>query len=950
MKPQCNPAKAGVLTPVQEKIVVQKRAQDAAREARKQGGGDPIRQMSTFGYYLSGFFGLNNLSTAYPILRPYVKALELGEEIRSTLNMEYSSLTRKVGALNSKDVRSMTRLMEVEDAEGRLATENKDGTATITTTKDHVGSKKGETITLSKELNDTRKEMRGAFDTIYSHMITSIKTAMGYGAQDKVSPKDQKVLDLLEKVRKEGYLPHIRMGSWGVEYTLGGTTHFESFGWDPGAGVRMSAKARAEDRIQELQKMGATNISPPLDMVGRRELLDRYLPQASTLTKIDILLQTIMVPGKGNSYNDVSKVLDSLRREAAAPQSRLRQRKDVPGWLTKDNYDTYLRSVFAPFIFNTSDWIANKATENLRSNAISDVIATKDTNLSRIVQNQEEYLHSNESVVARLKSAAFLYTLGFNMSSALVNLTQAMHTTVPFLGGMGGAGNAVREVTKAYADLFPGARGALIGSLDPEKIFNIDKMKISAEEKAILREMYKRGVAEAVLTRDQVPAYAAQSQSKGVYAAGQAMGKVLDASAIAFTAIEQMNRLATALAAHRMYKDKTTQSSFKKFGAAIGREINNSTDAAELAIRETQFVTSKPFRARYMQGTVLGLASQFSAFPIYMLGFLNRAARYYGGDGIFKSPEGRKTLGLFTLGIFATSGLWGLPFAGPGGDALDWLTKQFGPALGMSPTATRAFLRETLQDAFKAMPSLNFMGTPAELAEMVMYGPFRATGVDISGRTALDIIQFNPFQFDIFNLGPLGGAVAGGVRDAVNYASKGEDMMAAASLMPIAFRNIARAKVAPEIGYITPGKLETTLPAEKIGPADVAKLTLGFRPTEVSRAAERKEEAKTIADRMEGARTSYSDKIATNLARAQITKDPEDKRQYLQEVQRLRREISSYDKGRPLRDKIVPDYTSFESTIQRKVKSIRMPERAEAVPTVARPYYTSQQREFKQTP
>ncbi len=93
-----------------------------------------------------------------------------------------------------------------------------------------------------------------------------------------------------------------------------------------------------------------------------------------------------------------------------------------------------------------------------------------------------------------------------------------------------------------------------------------------------------------------------------------------------------------------------------------------------------------------------------------MLGFINRAARYYGGEGIFKSPEGRRVLGLMALGLFATAGLWGMPFAGPAGDSLDWLSRQLGPSLGLSPIQTRVFLRDTLKEVFKEVPSLGFMG------------------------------------------------------------------------------------------------------------------------------------------------------------------------------------------------------------------------------------------------
>ena len=933
---ECNPPKAGVLGPVFEAITRLKNATPLDK--------DPVRQMGAWSYHLSGILSLNNLAGGFPALRPYVGALEAGESIRASLQMQFSKTMRRAGALKAEESRAITRIMEVEDAEGRLATENADGTATITPSQDLVGSKKGETLTLSKELNEVRRSMRAAIDDTYTYMIQATKAAMGYMPGDKVPPKDQKVLDLMEAFRRKGYIPHIRPGSWGVQYTLGGTRHFETFSFDLSRGLKGSGRSQAVERIAELRKMGATDITPPLDIKSRREMIDRYLPKLSTIGKMDILFQSILsrppkTAQKGEATAEIRKIFDMLRKEAAAKNPRLRERKGDPGWLTEANYDTYLRGMFAPFIASTSDWIANTATRNLREKAIAD-LGEVDGRLQSIAQSQEDYLHSDEALVAQLKSVAFLYTLGGNISSALVNLTQPMHTSLPFLGGVGGAGNAARQLARAYREV----------GLTVQTKFNPDEIlrpeKLPPDVRPVIEEMFRRGVAEALLTRDQAPAALTATQSKAMYALGRGTGKVLEAASYAFSTVEQMNRVAVAIAAYRMAQDPKILKTFQDLGQKLGRDVRDATDAAEFAIRETQFVTSKPYRGRYMHGMIGGVGLQFMSFPIQMLGFINRAARYYGGEGIFKSPEGRRVLGLMALGIFATAGLWGMPFAGPAGDSLDWLSRQLGPSLGLSPIQTRVFLRDTLKEVFKDVPSLGFMGTPGELADMVMYGPARATGIDISKRTALDIIQFNPFQFDIYDFGPLGGAVAGGIRDALNYKSKGEDMMAVASLFPLAVRNIARAVTMRESGYITPGKFEPVLPASKVSdPETFVKVAMGFRPTKVSEAAEARRDTEEKATALDSVRTGYSDKIATAMVKSMQAGSPEERQSYLKQAQDLRREVTEYDRGRPLLERIVRDPVAFQSSIQEKIKKMRTPQRLEAVPPAARPYYAERLRE-----
>ena len=927
----CNPAKDGVISPALQRAHLLKSVLDSLKPKV-----DPVRQMRDWQYWGTSFSALDSLSATWKELVPYKRALEIGEEIRSTLNVAFSATMRKVAGLSVEQTRALTRIMEVEDAEGRLATENADGSATITAKEDHVGVKKGETVTLPKALNETRKEMRGVIDTIYTRMIESTKAAMGYAPNEQVTNKeDAAILKAMEEYRKAGYIPHVRTGRWGVQYTLGGKKHFESYGFDITKGYKGRGRSVAEARRAELAKLGATDISPVLDLEARSELLAQYLPNLNTLSKMDILFQAILTPRNADAAKEVRDILNSLREEAQAPNPRLRKREDIGGWLRKDNYDTYLRSIFSPFVASTSDWIANKATENLRQRAITSIV---DDNVRKIAQKQEEYIHSNEAKTAQLKSLAFFYTLGFNISSAIVNFTQLMHTSLPFLGGAGGAGNAAKALTRATNDILKG----FSFTTDPDKIFDIEKMSLSPKEKAFVEEMYKRGLAEALLTRDQAPAYMGNSQIKEVYAAGQVLGRIVEASSYAFTAVEQTNRLATGLAAFRMAQDKTTFKTLQEMGKNVNEEIGDATDAALFAVKETQFVTSKPFRARAMHGMPGAIAFQFMSFPIKMLGFFLRAAKYYGGGKLFETPEGRKMTGLLVSGIFMTSGVWGLPFVAPAADLFDWLTKFLGKELGLTPTATKVYLRDALKDVLGAVPVLNAVGTPAELADYVLNGPFRAVGVDVSKRTALDIIQFNPFQLDIFSLGPLGGAVGGGVRDFFAYKSKGEDLMAYASLLPIAVRNIARASVMGESGYITPGRMEPALPAKEMqGVGDTVRVAMGFTPTKVARAREALEETKQLQERTESIRKSYSDSIATALIKYRNTKDPK----YMQEAQRLRREVAERDKGKPVKDRIVVDPSSFNSSIQDKVKAGLRPQAPDKVSPPFRQYYMERVRE-----
>jgi len=938
MANSCNPQRSKVLTPAFQRVEVQRQQLEAMKA-----GDEPFRAMNGFLKFMSGFVSLDNLATTWPQLRPYVNALKTGEQIRSRLNYEYAESMRKVADLDTKDGRAITRIMEVEDAEGRLATENADGTATITAQQDHVGVKQGETVTLPKKLNDTRKEMRRVMDELFTHMIDSTKVAMGYGPNETPMGRDALILRRMESIRKEGYIPHIRKGRWGITYNLNGQVHLQDFGWNPIKGFQGGGKQQALKRIEELRKLGATEISQPFDMVERKELLQQFLPKVDAITKMDILFTAILNPKKNGraSMEEVKDILQSLRQEAAVPMARLRKRENVPGWLTPENYDTYLRSIFAPFVASTSDWVANKATEGLRREAMASI--KNDPKLLDIANTQEEYLHSNEARTAQLKALAFFYTLWGNLSSAVVNFTQIPHASLPFLGAAGGTGNAAMQLGRAIKDITKAFTFSAGG--DPVEIEKLVG-KVSPAELEMLREGLKRGHFQAMLSRDQAPTQLAGSQIKELYAAGKLIGKVVEVGSYAFTAVETMNRMATALAAFRMAQDKKTLDTLGKFGKNVGVEVNDPMEAAFFASDNTQGTMSKAFRARYMHGMALGVLTQFAAFPIFMLGLFNKSMRYYGGN-LANSPEARKMTTLLFMGVMSTSGIWGLPFLAPAGDALDWFTRKFGVELGISPTAVRAQVREALQDMFKSVPALNFLGTPAELADMVLNGPFRASGVDISKRTALDIIQFNPLQLDWTNFGPLGGAVGGGIRDFLAYKSKGEDAMAYASLAPLMVRNIVKANVMRESGFITPGKIEPAVPAKEMREAvDFAKVAAGFTPTKVAVGREKLEETKQLGTKMDEARQSYSDKIATALNKSLNALDAEARVKYRQEANEYFKEIAKYDRGKPLRDRIIQDPSSFNTSIQNKLKKMQLgPERLEAVPKGVRGEYAARLRE-----
>lgn len=920
----CIPAKSGVVDTQMQKSVALRRLDET-----KETTPSLLTQLGMAQWFANGFIGIDNQAARFPALRGFVEQLHIGEKIRSLYSHNHNETLREVGNLPDADSRNIMKVVEAGDA-GMKITQNQDGSATVTATEDLVGLKKGETYTLPPKLNATLNKSREILNTLYTDIIKSVKASLGHDPDATNLPtKDQAVIDLLEESRRANYFPHVRTGRYAIEYKVNGKKHLEGYGLSLQGKKLKTSWQQVQSRAEALKSEGATDIKIR-DFQAEREMYEAYLPDVDSISAIDALFQTIMVPNKKDAYAETKKVLDRLRAEAEhGRQQRLRRRANVPGWLRPDNFDTYFRSTLPAYAFSISDYIANKTTEAGRRAAINSI---PDKAVRDMAEEAERYLHSDESQVARLKNFTYLYTIGGNLSSAMVQPTQLLHTTWPLLSAVGGTGRAAKEIMSVANTLLK----SLTLTFDPSKVLDISKMNLPEDEKQIIQRMFQEGLAEALLTRDQAPAYLARSQDSSLYSLGKNVGKVMDALSFAFATAETLNRVVTGVATYRMTKDARSFGRMKDMAKGVGTDIQSPFDAVEWAVRETQFTMGKPFRAKFMRGMVGGLAFQFAPFAFKMLGFQRRAAEYYGGKGILSAGPGRKVFALHMLGLFATAGLWGLPFAAPLGDLLDKLLKEAGPAVGLTPVALKAELRQTLQDLFAEIPGLNMVGTPAELADYFFSGPFRATGIDISKRTALDIVPENLLTMDLLNMGPFMSAVVGGVEDAVTYNKKGLELMALASLMPVFVRNAARAYTMQDVGFITPGKIEPTLPARDLQEGrDILAVGIGFTPTKVARAREAKQEMKDLGTKMDSLRRSYTDSIAYEMASFYQTKDPS----HRAEAIRLRKEAMEFDQGKPLVDRIIQDADAFNTNVETKVKQILYPQRPEAVPKVVRGPY-----------
>ena len=128
------------------------------------------------------------------------------------------------------------------------------------------------------------------------------------------------------------------------------------------------------------------------------------------------------------------------------------------------------------------------------------------------------------------------------------------------------------------------------------------------------------------------------------------------------------------------------------------------------------------------------------------------------------------------LGILATAGVWGLPFARPLFSTVEELSKMLGPIIGTPPLEAK----KAIQDIAIEIGRLFNSDDPSYLADYILNGFVRAAGIDMSRRTALEIIPTDLLSGDSLDMvGPFGGVVLGGIQQAYDYMNSGHQIKAA---------------------------------------------------------------------------------------------------------------------------------------------------------------------------
>jgi hypothetical protein len=349
-----------------------------------------------------------------------------------------------------------------------------------------------------------------------------------------------------------------------------------------------------------------------------------------------------------------------------------------------------------------------------------------------------EYLQNPREEAAGFRSFLFAQFLGGSVAAAMVNMTQPILMTFPYLHQYG-------------ATVAMMMRAAKVATGGPQAGTELaTAMEKAAQDGVIAPNEIHQLYAEAI-----------RSLGSNIW-----LRRFMRGWGSLFAVSEGFNRRLTFAAAYE---------------AAQARQMQNPYEFAVRAVQETQGIYNRGNRPNWARGAIGATIFTFKQFSVAYLEFLTRL------------PKEQKVLALGMLVLAA--GLQGVPFA----DDMDDLIDTLGQSLGYN-TNSKRWKRRVMADAFGDLGGAFVLqgfsalpGVPLDVQARLGVGNL------IPGTGALKRSEVDKGRDVIDMLGPAGGVITAAAK-ALGKLQGGEPGGAVAEMMPVAVKNALKAAQMAQLG------------------------------------------------------------------------------------------------------------------------------------------------------
>ena len=454
----------------------------------------------------------------------------------------------------------------------------------------------------------------------------------------------EKDIDLL---RNKNYFPYMRFGQWtvtvratiddqaykGATYKKGQNVQFWTF--------ESKKEQEAFFRSEEADALRRQKFNLAMSKMEDTEFSFMGMPP-SLIDAID--KEVDLTSGQRDQLKDFF-IKHSPGR---AFLRHLLRRKGIEGF----SYDAM--RVYATYMMNAANHLARVEHFIDMDKALADLKGYRDTFenasadsrglmvLYNSFQKHRQYIMNPGNDLAKYRALGFMWYLGFNVKSAVVNSTQVPMVTYPYLAARHGDAASLGALIKASKDAFAVMRKQ---SLDPME----DKLVARGIKEGFLDESLATelaGISEGSALARILPQDKAHRLTNQTAYYGSFM----------FRMAEKFTRITAFLAAARLAKN-------------TGVNEEGMYQAGKEAVRATLFEYAKWNRPEFMRGK----KSIFFLFWTYMQ---NMAYTAFGG-------QGANTAMRIWLMLMLAGGLQGLPFMENLLDLIDFGKEKIKKTLGM---------------------------------------------------------------------------------------------------------------------------------------------------------------------------------------------------------------------------------------------------------------------------
>ena len=672
---------------------------------------------------------------------------------------------------------------------------------------------------------DIYKQMRDTYKNLYNEVQDVLFDRIDDSVGDKETAKrikDEVYRRLFSSGHIEPYFPLTRRGDKWLSYTLDGEFYVEAF----------ETNAARDDVSKELKAAGASDVQK---FANIKQINYRRAPSTSFVNDVLRTMEASKVDPQVTE--EVMRLFLNTLPETSFAQA-LRRRKGTAGF-ERDA----LRAL------HTKTFNISRQLSNMEYGAKFSKLRQEMEDYVRSQGNRDEAVDMMNELGARIDFAispavpkwaqlatsfGFNMTLGFNVSSALVNLSQIPLVVMPYLGGKYGYTDTAKAIGRATR-LFTNSGFSRDGESIVEDAKGSRKVKMKAflsmdnydfdapGAPKHLKTLAEYAAARGQLNRSQIYDILDVTEDRGL------LTKINALSGGLFHYGERINRQVSLIAAYELELQKLVGEG-KSFDSASQDQRDKAAEQAVYVTELTNGGIAAASAPRLAQNPIGKVVFMYKRYGVSMYYLLFKTAR----DTLNGSkPEGmsdvewqqvRKAAKRQIAGIYGMAGL----MAGAQGV----------PLFGVAAMLYNLIVKEEDDDDFDT-------AARKYLGEGVYSGAINAlTGTEVAGRIGLSDLLFRDTTTRASDnlltsvAEMMGGPVLGSamrIERGLKLIADGELQRGIEQILPSAFGNVAKS-----IRYANEGAL--TLRGDPIigelSSANVFAQMFGFAPAEYTRQLE----------------------------------------------------------------------------------------------------------------